>query len=178
MITFLFMALIGAVILAAVAAMQADEFRVSRSALISAPPQALYEQVNNLRRWNAWSPWARLDPNAKNDFAGPKEGAGAIMRWAGNSKVGEGAMMITESTPVELVRLRLDFLKPFKATNTAEFAFMPQGQQTLVTWSMAGRKNFISKLMGLIMNCEKMVGKQFDQGLRNLEEVVTKGTNI
>jgi hypothetical protein len=151
-----------------------SEFRTTRSAKIAAPPSVVFPHVNDFRSWDAWSPWAKLDPDCKNTYEGPAAGKGAKFHWAGNNQVGEGRMEIIESRPSELVRLRLDFLKPFKATNTAEFTFKPEGGSTNVTWSMFGRNNFMFKAMGLFMNCDKMVGGQFEQGLANMKSVVEK----
>src|SRR6266566_2988223 len=111
-------------------------FRVTRSATVGGPPDTVFAQVNDLHKWEAWSPWVKLDPSAKNSYEGPSAGIGATMRWAGNMKVGEGSMTITESRPNELIRFKLVFLKPFTATSTAEFTFRPEGHQTVVTWSM------------------------------------------
>jgi uncharacterized protein YndB with AHSA1/START domain len=155
-----------------VVALQPAQFRIVRSATISAPPAVVFEQVNDLHKWQAWSPWAKLDPAAKNTFDGPPAGTGAAFGWAGNNQVGEGRMTITDSQPGELVRFKLEFKKPFEGTNIAEFTFKPGGNQTLVTWSMSGTNGFMGKAMGLIMNCDKMVGGQFEQGFANLESVV------
>lgn len=155
-----------------VAAMQPSDFRVTRTGTISAPASAVFVQVNDLQKWDAWSPWAKLDPEAKNSFEGPTSGTGAIMRWSGNNKVGQGSMTIIESRPDEFIRFRLEFLKPFAATNTAEFTFNTENDQTTVTWSMYGKSNFMNKAIGLIMNCEKMVGGQFEKGLAALKSVV------
>ncbi len=165
---------IGIVALVIVINMQPSEFRVSRSLLITAPASKVFEQVNDFRNWQAWSPWAKLDPNAKAIFEGPSSGVGATFKWVGNDMVGEGVETITESKP-DLIRIRLEFLKPFKATNMAEFTFKPQGDQTWVTWSMYGQNNFISKAMGLIMNCDKMIGEQFEKGLASLKSI-TEGS--
>jgi len=150
---------------------QPDEFKVSRSAKISAPPEQVFPHVNDLHAWEAWSPWAKLDPSAKNTFDGPATGGGSSMAWAGNNKVGTGKMTITESRPGEFVRFRLDFQKPMKATNSAEFTFRPEGGQTVVVWSMAGQNSFMGKMFGLLMNCEKMCGGQFEKGLATLKTV-------
>ena len=158
-----------------VVAVQPTEFRITRSATISAPAPAVFAQVNDLHKWEAWSPWAKLDPAARNSYAGPPAGTGAVFSWAGNNKVGAGSMTITESRPSELIRFRLEFLKPFKATNTAEFTFTPEGNQTAVTWSMFGKNNFISRAVGLFMDCDKMVGGQFVQGLAQMKSVVEAG---
>ncbi len=152
--------------------MQPSDFRITRSATMPAPAPMVFAQVNNLDNWEAWSPWAKLDPAAKNSYEGPPAGTGAIFSWAGNNQVGEGRMTITESRPNEYVRFKLEFLKPFKATNTAEFTFKPEGNQTTVTWSMFGKNNFMSKTIGLFMNCDKMVGGQFEQGLAQMKSVV------
>ena len=141
-----------------VVALRPSEFRISRSIKITAPALSVFSHVNNLHSWEAWSPWVKLDPHAKNTFEGPVEGVGAALSWDGNDEVGVGKMTITESRPGEVVVFRLDFKKPFEATNTAEFSFVPDGEATVVTWSMFGTNNFISKAVGLFLDCDKMVG--------------------
>lgn len=163
---------IAVIIFILAVAKQPSEFCITRMNTISAPASAVFAQVNDLQKWEAWSPWAKLDPNATNAFEGPASGTGAGMSWSGNNKVGAGKMTITESSPNDFIRFKLEFLKPFKATNTAEFTFKPDGNQTTVTWSMTGTNNFMGKAMGLIMNCDKMVGGQFEQGLAAMKSVV------
>jgi hypothetical protein len=164
-------AVVVVVLLVVVIAMRPSEFKTTRTARISAPAGVVFENVNDLHKWEAWSPWAKMDPNAKSTFRGSPAGLGASMAWAGNNKVGEGSMTITESRPNERIRLKLEFLKPFKASNDGEFAFQSEGAQTLVTWSMSGRNNFMFKAVGLFMNCDKMVGDQFERGLASLDSV-------
>jgi uncharacterized protein YndB with AHSA1/START domain len=169
------------VVLVIVIALQPSEFRVARSTTIAAPPSQVFAQVNDFHKWEAWSPWAKLDPEAETNFEGPPAGTGAIFRWRGNEEVGEGSMTIIESTPNDRIRIKLDFLKPFAATNIAEFTFRPEGNQTLVTWSMEGINNFIAKAFCLFMNMDKMVGDQFEKGLASMKSVVegqrtSKGT--
>jgi uncharacterized protein YndB with AHSA1/START domain len=157
-----------------VVALRPDHMRVTRSASIAAPPEAVFAQVNNLHQWEFWSPWVKLDPNAKTTYEGPDAGVGAAFTWDGNSKVGAGRMTITESRPNELVRFRLDFAKPLNGTQTAEFTFKPEGGQTTVTWAMFGECNFVGKAMGLLFNCDKMVGTQFEQGLADMKHLTEK----
>jgi len=154
-----------------VAAMRPDDFRVSRTITISAPASAVFAQVNELQKWDAWSPWAKLDPNAQNSFEGPSSGTGAVMRWSGNNKVGQGSMTIIESNPYDFISFKLEFLKPFATHNTATFTFNSEHNQTTVTWCLYGKNNFMRKAMGLIMNCDKMVGEQFEKGLAALKSV-------
>jgi len=157
------------VVLAVIVALQPSEFRIERSAVIAAPAAAVFAQVNDFHSWETWSPWAKLDPAAKNSFEGAPAGKGAAFAWAGNSKVGEGRMTITESRPNELVRIKLEFLKPFDATNTAEFTFRPEGERTAVTWSMYGHNNFISRAVFLFVNMDKALGGEFEKGLASMK---------
>ena len=154
------------------------DFRLTRSTIIAAPPAVVFAQVNDFHQWQAWSPWAKMDPNAMNTFEGPPQGVGSKFSWAGNNKVGAGSMTITESRPSDLVQLRLEFIRPFTATNRTEFTFQPQDGKTLVTWTMTGQNNFIAKAFSLFMDCEKMVGPDFEKGLANLKAVAeaTSGT--
>ena len=165
--------LIGLVLLVivfvVVVALRPDNFRVQRSATIAAPPATVFAYVNDLHKFQEWSPWARRDPNSKIVFQGPDAGTGASFSWAGNKEVGEGAMTLTESKPAELVQFRLDFKKPFEASNTADFSFKPEGDKTVVTWGMSGKNNFVFKAVGLFMDCDKMIGKDFEAGLDNLK---------
>jgi uncharacterized protein YndB with AHSA1/START domain len=157
------------VILLIVIASRPADFRYSRSATIAAPPQVLFEQINDLRKFQAWNPWAEIDPNCKVTFSGPPSGVGSAFSWAGNNDVGEGTMTLTESKPGELARFRMDFHKPMAGTSTAEFSFAPAAGMTTVTWSMFGPNTFIGKAISLFIDCDKMVGGQFEKGLANLK---------
>jgi uncharacterized protein YndB with AHSA1/START domain len=159
------------VLLVVVVALQPSEFRITRTATVAAPASAVFAHVNDFHKWEAWSPWAKLDPAARNTFEGAPAGTGAVFAWAGNSKVGEGRMTITESRPNELVRIKLEFMRPFAATNTAEFRFKPEGDRTAVTWSMYGHNNFIGKAVCLVMNMDKTLGGEFDKGLAAMKSV-------
>jgi hypothetical protein len=158
-------------VFAIVIALRPSQFRIIRTATFGAPPSAAFAQVNDFHKWAAWSPWERKDPSMKRTYEGPTVGKGAVYRWVGNKEVGEGGMTIIDSRADELIRIRLDFLKPFAATNTAEFSFEPQGDQTLVTWSMAGRHNFMGKAVCMFMDMEKMVGGDFEAGLAAMKTI-------
>jgi hypothetical protein len=160
------------IIFLVIVAMQPSDFRVTRSATIAAPAPAVFAQVNDFHKWDAWSPWAKLDPAMKKTHEGAPAGTGAIYTWSGNNDVGEGRMTLTESRPNDLIRIKLEFKKPFEATNTTEFAFKPDGNQTVVTWSMFGENNFMAKAFGMFMNMDKMVGGDFEKGLALMKSVV------
>jgi len=163
------------VVFVVVVAMQPSDFRIARTVTISAPAPTVFAQVNDPHRWEAWSPWEKLDPAMKRAYQGAPAGAGAIYAWAGNNQVGEGRMTLTESRPSDLIRIKLEFLKPFRATNTAEFTFKPESDQTVVTWSMAGKNDFMAKAFGLFMNMDKMIGGEFGKGLARMKSVVEAG---
>lgn len=160
--------------LLAYAFLQPDSFRIERTAILKAPPEKIYAQINDFKAWTAWSPWEKIDPALKRSYSGPASGKGAAYAWEGNKDVGSGRMEITESVPGSKITIKLDFLKPFEAHNTAEFTFTPNGDTTTVTWAMFGPSPFLSKLIGLVFNMDKMVGGMFAQGLANLKGVAEK----
>jgi hypothetical protein len=154
-----------------VVATRPAEYSVTRSAALAAPPEVVFAQVNELRKWEAWNPWGKLDPNMKLTYEGPAAGVGASYSWVGNNQVGEGRLTITESRASGGVQFKLEFFKPMAGVSTTEFTFKPVGDHTEVTWSMTGRNNFVAKAMCLFMNMDKMIGGQFEQGLMELKTI-------
>jgi hypothetical protein len=152
-----------------------SEYRVARTVTMAVPASAAFAQVNDFHRWGAWNPWAKLDPAMKQTYEGAPAGPGAVYTWAGNTQVGAGRMTMTESRPNELVRINLEFLKPFAATSIAEFTFRPEGDRTAVTWSMVGQANFIAKIVHLFVDMDTMIGGNFERGLADLKSIVEAG---
>jgi hypothetical protein len=159
-------------LLAIVIARQPADFRIARKAKIAARPQRVFPQVDDFHNWVSWSPWEKYDPAMKRTYEGARAGVGAVYAWIGNKKVGEGRATNIESRPNELIRFKLEFLKPFTATNEAQFSFRSEGDGTVIEWAMTGKRNFMFKAMCLVMNMDKMCGDQFDQGLANLKSIV------
>lgn len=153
-------------------ALQPSSFHIERASIVVAPPSAVFAEVNDFRNWEAWSPWARLDPDAKATFEGPASGEGAVFHWAGNREVGEGRMTVVESRPDERIRIRVDFVKPWEGTSTSEFTFRPDGPRTIVTWAMSGEQTFVQKAVCVFFSLDKMLGAQFEKGLASLKSVV------
>lgn len=149
-----------------------SDFKVERSIVISRNVSEIFENVNNQMKWLDWSPWAKLDPQMKVFFGGEEKGVGSVYKWEGNDKVGSGSSTITDSKKNEYVKFQLEFLKPFKASAVSEFHFAKVEGGTSVTWTMQGEKGFVQKLFGLFMDCEAMVGADFEKGLENLKKVV------
>lgn len=157
----------GAILL--VAALKPDSFRIQRTASIKAPPERVFALVNDFRRWTEWSPWENIDPALKRSYEGAQSGKGAAYGWEGNKNVGSGRMEILESAPGSRITIKLDFLKPFEAHNTAQFEFDQSGDTTIVTWAMFGPSPYVSRLMGLVFDMDGMVGSQFERGLATLK---------
>ncbi len=166
---------IAAVALAAAlpvyAATRPDTFRVERAASINAPREAIFALINDLHHWSQWSPYDQKDPAMKRTHSGAASGKGAVYAWDGNNEVGKGSMAITDASPPSKVMIKLDFVKPFEAHNIVEFTLEPKGGATQVTWAMYGPSPYLSKLMGIFFNMDKMVGKDFEAGLAKLKAV-------
>lgn len=167
----LLLVVVGVVGFLVVVAMQPEEFKVTRTTVIKAPPEMIFWQVNDFHKWDAWSPWAKLDPNMKTTFSGSESGVGSSYSWIGNSEVGEGKMTITESHPSEHIKLDLEFISPFAAKNITEFTFKPEGDKTNVTWNMTGKNNFVAKAFCMMMDMDKMIGADFEKGLAQIKTV-------
>ncbi|MGD9646005.1 MAG: SRPBCC family protein [Pirellulales bacterium] len=158
-------------VLAIVVALQPAEFVVERSLTMAAPPDVVFDQVNDFHKWQAWSPWAKLDPDAQNTFEGPDSGEGAKFAWSGNNDVGEGNMTIVESRRPEQIKIDLRFVRPFEDQADTLFSFAPTSDGTQVTWRMSGTNNFVGKAMCLVVNMDTMVGGDFDKGLAAMKEI-------
>jgi hypothetical protein len=158
--------------LAAVVANRPDRYHVERSVDVGAPAATIFAEIDDLRAWAAWSPWEKRDPAMKKTFSASTTGVGAHYAWEGNKEVGKGSMTITESVPGERVAQRLEFIEPFASTAETAFDLKAAGPaSTHVTWSMDGRSNFVSKAFSLVMDMDKMIGKDFETGLSGLKQI-------
>jgi len=149
--------------------LQPAKFRVERSITMAAPPEAAFAQVNDFHAWSKWSPWEKLDPNLKRSYEGPSSGTGAKYAWVGNKEVGEGRMTIEKATSPNEIQIKLEFLKPFQATNATTFTFSKTAEGNKTTWAMEGENGFMGKAFHLFMNMDQMVGKDFEKGLASMK---------
>jgi hypothetical protein len=172
--TIVIIAVVLAVIIAAIlilAATKPDTFRIERTAVMNAPAEKIFPLIADFHQWLNWSPWEGRDPALKRTYSGAERGNGAVYAWEGNKNVGSGRMEILEATTPSKVEIKLDFLKPFEAHNTAEFTMLPQGGATKVVWVMQGPAPFMSKLMQVFMSFDNMIGKDFEAGLAKLKTI-------
>jgi Polyketide cyclase / dehydrase and lipid transport len=168
-------AVVAIAVILILAAMKPSTFVVERSVTINAAPEKIAPLINDFHNWDAWSPWAKLDPAMKTTYSGPASGVGSVYEWEGNSKVGKGRMEMRVIHPTK-ISIKLDFLKPFEGHNTADFVLVPEGNTaTRVTWVMYGPLTFIpGKLMSVFTTMDNMIGDDFQRGLANLKAAAEK----
>jgi hypothetical protein len=170
-------ALIAVLVIVAVlayASTRPGTIHVQRAASIKAAPEKIFPLINDFHSWSAWSPYEKRDPAMKKTYGGAASGTGAVYEWDGNSEVGQGRMEITDASRPSRVALKLDFMKPFEGHDIALFALAPQGDSTSVTWSMDGPSSYVTKLIGVFVNVDRMIGNDFEAGLANLKAVAEK----
>jgi len=155
-------------------ALQPSGYRVERTVTIDAAALEVFANVNDFRKWGAWSPWAKLDPNAKVAFEGPEAGEGTAMTWDGNDEVGAGKMTLVESKPDEAVKIKVEFTRPFEGSTNSGFTFVPNGDGTDVTWTLSGTHNFVERAFCLVMNGLDMMGNDLEKGLSQLKSVTER----
>jgi len=157
------------------AAAKPSEFRVERTTRIQAAPARIFPHIADFHRWADWSPYEKLDAAMTRTHGGAPSGPGAVYEWEGNNKVGKGRMEIMEATTPTKLTVKLDFVKPFVAHNVAEFRLEPAGDATDVTWSMRGPSPYVTKLMSVFVDMDKLIGKDFEAGLANLKALAERG---
>jgi len=164
---------VAGLVLVSIIILRPSNYTIVRTATIDSPPEKVFERVNDFKQWEGWSPWAKLDPNVKNTYSEPPSGKGATMAWVGNDEVGEGGMVITESTPSKTIKIDLEFKKPFPSKSVCHFEFVPaeEGKKTQMTWTMTGEHDFMGKAFTLFVDMDKMIGKDFENGLANMNSV-------
>jgi uncharacterized protein YndB with AHSA1/START domain len=148
--------------------MAEDTYTVERSASVAAPPERVYAEICDFHNWPRWSPWEDVDPDLRRTYSGAESGTGAVYAWSGNRKAGQGRMEIVEASEPSTVRIDLRFEKPWKAHNETVFTVRPEADGSRVTWTMTGKKTLMTKVMGLVMPMDKMLGKDFEKGLARL----------
>jgi uncharacterized protein YndB with AHSA1/START domain len=151
-----------------------DTLRVTRATSIKAPAETIFPLINDFHQWGDWSPYEHKDPAMKRSYSGAESGKGAVYAWDGNNNVGSGRMEILETRAPSRIVIKLDFIKPFEGHNTAEFTMLPQGDATNLAWTMVGPAPFMSRLMQVFIDLDRMIGKDFEAGLANLKKLTEK----
>ena len=160
---------VGIAVVLILAAMKPDTFQVQRSAAINAPPEKIFALINDFKAWTAWSPYETRDPGMKRSYGASTSGKGATYAWEGDGNVGAGNMEIIEASPSSKVTLNLNMVKPIQAHNVVDFTLVPQGESTMVTWTMRGSVPYFAKIIHVFLDMDRMVGGDFETGLKNLK---------
>ncbi|MEM1418364.1 MAG: SRPBCC family protein [Myxococcota bacterium] len=150
----------------------ASSYTVERAMTMGARPEAIHPLIDELKAWQRWSPWEGLDPALERTYSGPDAGPGAAYAWKGNRDVGQGSMTIRESDAPGRVVIDLAFLKPFKSQSVATFRIEPEGEGSVVRWTMEAKHTFLSRVFSLFASFDKMIGKDFEKGLGQLKALV------
>jgi len=151
-----------------------DMYTVERSQAIDAAPSRIYDEIADFHHWTRWSPWEGVDPDLQRTYSGAASGTGAVYRWSGNRKAGQGRMEITDTTEPSRVQIDLVFEKPWKSRTDTVFTIQPEGSGSRVTWLMTGKKTFLTKVMGLFKSMDKLLGPDFEKGLAGLKATTEK----
>lgn len=168
------MVLVVAVVCVGILAMrQPDTYTVERRAVVKAPVDSVFAQINDFHHWKAWSPWARLDTAMTLKISDPGVGNGATYEWKGNSDVGEGKMEIKESMAPSKVTIDLHFISPIDSKSVTTFQLEPKDGGTEVIWTMRGDHSFMSKVMSVFTSMDKMIGPDFEKGLSQMQTAVS-----
>jgi hypothetical protein len=164
-----FIALVGCLL--AFVATRPDTFRIQRTTVIEAPPEHVFPFIEDFRKYDLWSPYEKYDPSMLRTYSGADKGKGAVYEWNGNGKAGKGRMEIAHTSPPLMAVIRLDFVRPFETQNIVEFTLRREGSSTRVDWAMRGANPYIVKLMQLVVNMDRVIGRDFEAGLASLKSL-------
>ena len=165
---------VAVIVLIGVAYMLPSQVHLERAIVIDRPATAIFPLINSFRRFNDWSPWKQLDPSATYTFSGPDTGVGAAMAWSGDSKVGRGTQVITESIPDS--RVSIDLVFGTMAPQKAAWLLSPDGSGTKVVWTLESDvgNSPLGRYFGLFL--DRMVGPDYEQGLKQLKVLAEKSS--
>jgi len=144
------------------------EISINRSVRVSAPMYRVFDQVNDLRNWERWSPWKRMDPAMVMTFSNPPVGEKAFYKWeSANDRIGHGTLTLARVIPDQEVLMSIEFED--RGTQSSLFQFAHVDDQIELTWSMKTQVGVMpwSKYFGLLLKSE--MKKQFDEGLRAIK---------
>lgn len=151
---------------------RSGEFKYERSGVINAPASRIFPYLSNFKMGSQWSPYEKMDPNMKKTYVGTDGQVGSIMEFEGNKDTGSGRLEMLKIVLNELIEIKLTMLKPMHGENLVRYKLSPEGTGTRFSWSIEGNGGFMSKLFTLLVDCEKMMGEQFEQGIATLRGVV------
>jgi uncharacterized protein YndB with AHSA1/START domain len=151
-----------------------NDYKVERTVVIDKPRDVVFNKIKYLKNHDEWSPWAHKDPDMKKEFRGEDGEVGFVSAWEGNKDVGSGEQEIKKLVENERLESELRFLKPFKSTSDAYVNLTDVDGGTEVAWGFTGSNKFPINIMMMFMNMDKTVGKDFQEGLGRLKDLLEK----
>ncbi len=149
-------------------------YTVTRSTVINASDSVVYKNIADFNEFYKWNPWAKMEPTAKTKVSGPVAATNHLYEWEGK-ETGQGYMKVKSVEPNKMVDIELKFIKPFESLADTRFDIAPEGSGNKVTWTMSGENNLMSKWMCVFVSMDKMIGKDFEDGLNSLKEKSESG---
>ncbi len=148
-------------------------YHVKRSIIINRPLPEVFNYLKLIKNQDYWSPWKKKDPNMKQETVGTDGNVGFINKWEGNKDVGTGEQEIMRIVENDIVESQLRFYKPWKSQSDAYIKVNKvDDQNTEVVWGFSGKNKFPSSIFMMLYNIDKHVGKDFDEGLASLKEIL------
>ncbi len=173
MMTFLYIVLAIIVLIIILGLLAPKSYDVSRNIEINKALPDVFQYLKFIKNQNDWSPWKKKDPNFKQEFEGTDGEVGFISKWDGNKDVGTGEQEIKAIVHNDRIETELRFLKPWKSQSTGYLKVEEVStNETKVIWGFTGKNKFPFSIFMLFFNFEKAVGKDFDDGLASLKEVL------
>ena len=168
---YIVLAIIALIVLLAIN--KKKTYNVSRSITINKPTHEVFNYLKYIKNQDEWSPWKKKDPNMKQEFTGTDATVGFVSRWEGNKDVGTGEQEITKITENKYVESQLRFFKPWKSQSDAYLTTRSVGDNaTEVVWGFKGVNKPPSNIFFLFFNMDKTVGKDFEEGLNDLKQIL------
>ncbi len=145
------------------------DFAMERSIVVNRPESQVHAYLASLKNQQEWSPWAKMDPKAMNDFSGEDGAVGSIHRWSGNADVGKGEQEVKNIFPGR-IDIELRFQEPMEGKAQAYFLIEAIGEnETKVTWGFSSTSKYPVSIMCFVMKRAGFMAKIFDQGLAVLK---------
>lgn len=146
-----------------------SQMHVVREIIVNASPAVIFPHINNSKMADDWMPWKDSDPGVVITYSGPEAGVGSKSNWNSSGQMGTGEALVVESIPNQTVKTQLTYTKPFQMSQLAEITLSPAAGGTKISWSVSGTSGYFFKLMGVFMDCDKMIDGEFEKGLAKLK---------
>jgi hypothetical protein len=171
---YIFLSILGAIVAIFIILMLVapKNYHVNRSIVIDRALPDVFQYIKHVKNQDDWSPWKKKDPDMKQTFSGVDGTVGFVSHWEGNKDVGTGEQEITKIEENKRLDTELRFFKPWKSQSDAYIEVEEADGGTNVTWGFSGVNKVPLNVMMMFMNMDKMIGKDFEEGLADLKRIM------